>query len=514
MNNALLNVFNVPCAADQWKSMGTEYSRSIFAIKELIENSLSASGANQTDLLIKVISLNSDELLFSIEDNSGGTDDVNLLLTISSDSKKKKGLYSVFGHGLKHSLAYFQKDYQKTDWIIQSRTESLLENSEMIEIQAPYLFPSEYNEKFEHNGIHAVKISHETYKGEFKVPGTYIEFSTGIDKFSRLNPFKTGGRPQLLVESIVTELSNMISLIYLPLLRDKMLNVTIKYGSSDETLKIVYVKNIEFPIKSTIGKHRPNEIIKLKSGGIQKMNIKYVQIDRSQKHPFVIAQANGLLCYVNGVLMEGFTWINEIFGDVENHPSMNSCLCLVEINATKENSPELSVSKTKFIPDGENYKQMLEHILNVCPKQELSAFRKQNNTASELTMRDRRYDMIKDVFGPHLSFINTEAECVLPNGDKAGDNMAYDLIYANKHDHILTIEEFKKESVKPQDVAQIIQYAKIAEVQYPNYQLKLVLASQRITNTAKDLIDFYVSRNFNLEFKSFVEMHIPGALVD
>jgi hypothetical protein len=193
---------------------------------------------------------------------------------------------------------------------------------------------------------------------------------------------------------------------------------------------------------------------------------------------------------------------------------MNSCLCLVEINATKENSPELSVSKTKFIPDGENYKQMLEHILNVCPKQELSAFRKQNNTASELTMRDRRYDMIKDVFGPHLSFINTEAECVLPNGDKAGDNMAYDLIYANKHDHILTIEEFKKESVKPQDVAQIIQYAKIAEVQYPNYQLKLVLASQRITNTAKDLIDFYVSRNFNLEFKSFVEMHIPGALVD
>ena len=64
----LIEVTNVPNGSEQWKSMGTEYTHSIYAIKELIENSLSAAGQNSAELIIKLICGKDDKLKFSIEE--------------------------------------------------------------------------------------------------------------------------------------------------------------------------------------------------------------------------------------------------------------------------------------------------------------------------------------------------------------------------------------------------------------------------------------------------------------
>jgi hypothetical protein len=506
-SSQLMEVLNVPNGAEQWKSMGTEYTHSIYAIKELIENSLSASGSDSTDIIIKIVSVDTENVMFSIEDKSGGVDDINLLLTISSDSKKKLGKYSVYGHGLKHAIAYFQEKFQDTNWIIQSRTPKLLQESKMIEIKAPYLYPHEYNIEFNHKGIHATTESDEFYKGEFKDSGTYIEFVTEKDKLNKLNPFGEKGRGASVLQSIAQKLSDMISLFYMPLLRDNKLNVKIKYGDNIDDLTTINVKSLTFPYLSIIGKNYKNKIHKLKNGGEQKVSIQYLELDRTIKHPFIFAQGHGLVSYINGILVEGFSWDYDIFGGVVDHPSLNSLLCLLEVESDKENAPELSVSKTKFRTSGKNYLALRNFVSELCPKQQIQDFRISNNTTNETAMRDRRFDLLKDT-KDNLIFIYKEQQCGF-DGNMLGSRMRYDIRYMvdTNGGHKLHIEEFKKEQVRPQDVAQIIQYGAISQNEFSDANIQLTLSSLEITPDAKLLLDMYVSMGYNIEFKTFAQLH-------
>lgn len=502
----IIPVLNTGLGADQWRAMGTEYSHSIYALKELIENSLSASGDDVTDIIIKIVEINNTQFRVSIEDASGGTDDINLLLTISSDSKKKKGKYSVYGHGLKHAIAFFEPNYENTEWTIQSRTEKNMQNFEMIEINAPYLYPHEKNDKYGHDGINACYKSDEYYSGEFKTPGTYISFVTDKEKLAKLNPFRKGGRPNEKLDSIVKELSNMISLFYMPLLRESKLKVKIKYGESEENLKQEIVKCLTFPHLSYLGTPQKNKNLKV-GDGTQNINIEYLELDRSTSHPLVYAQCNGLVCYVNGVLIEGFTWDEEFFGGNVNHPSMNSVLCLVEVYADKQYSPELSVSKTKFLANGYYWGKLKNYIIDLCPTDELKWFRTSNNTTDEFEMRNRRYEMLVDTISDNTEFIKKEERCKIDN-NILESKLRYDIIYLKKNGN-LHIEEFKKETVRPQDVAQIINYANIVEDEYPDKNIFLTLASLECTESAKTLIQMYSQRKgYNIEFKTFGQLHL------
>ena len=503
----LIEVTNVPNGSEQWKSMGTEYTHSIYAIKELIENSLSAAGQNSAELIIKLICGKDDKLKFSIEDKSGGVNDVNLLLTISSDSQNKKGKYSVYGHGLKHSIAFFQENFDQTSWIIQSRTQDLYNQTKMVQVEAPYLYPHEYNTKYEHKGIHAVIIPDDSYKGEFKSPGTFIEFITEKNKFAKLNPFGKKGRGATILSSIAQELSDMISLFYMPLLRDNKLNVKIGYGESEENLTTINVKCLTFPYLSVIGGSHKNKINKLKYGGEQKVSVQYLELDRTNDHPFVFAQGNGLVCYVNGILVEGYTWDYHIFGDIVFHPSLNSILCLLEVESDKQFAPELSVSKTKFRTNGKNYLSLLQFVSDLCPKDHIQDFRDSNNTTNETAMRDRRYEMLKDT-KDNLVFIESEKQCSI-NDNVLGSRMRYDIRYMveTNNSRKLYIEEFKKEKVRPQDVAQIIQYQAISLQEYPNTNIHLTLASLEITDDAKLMVEMYKKMGYSIEFKTFSQLH-------
>jgi len=105
-------------------------------------------------------------------------------------------------------------------------------------------------------------------------------------------------------------------------------------------------------------------------------------------------------------------------------------------------------------------------------------------------------------------FIKKEQICILPNTKKAGDNLRYDIIYKIKSQPLIYIEEFKKDSIKPQDVAQIIQYGIISKKEY-NLDVDLTLVGKQITPTALELVNMYSGDGWNIKFQSFSDLHIP-----
>jgi|694.fasta_scaffold96047_2 hypothetical protein len=510
----ILPIEIVPYGKDQWRSMGTEYERSFTAFKEIIDNSISASGESKCEILIKLEEQVDDSIKVTIEDTSGGVESADILLKISSSSEDKKGRHNIYGHGLKHALAFFNSDYNTSNWTIQSRTQDLFENEKILQVRAPYLYSHEINERYNHLGMNVGYVHEKHFLGEKHKPGTLIEFTTKRSVFGKMNPMESSGAPTTLIDTIAKKLSSLLSLYYSPILKKGLLDIEIKYCESDgkRRFKSTRVSVEEFPMLSLLGDRFSNKKVSLSNGGYMTVSSKWIQIDRNVSHPFVYAQKNGLLCYVNGILADPFTWVDQIFGGYENHPSMNSLICIVEVESDKKNSPELSVSKTKFRPNGENYLSLIQHLQSICPKDDISDFSKRNNTSSETVLRDRRLGMLKTSYESIglTEFLKKEEPCLLPNRTKAGDNLRYDIIYKLKHNHTVVIEEFKKETIKPESVCQVIQYGELAKKQYENCIIELVLVSKKITPTAKTLIDMYSSLGWNIKFQSFADLHIPG----
>ena len=503
----------VPYGKDQWKSMGTEYERSFTAFKEIIDNSVSAARDSKCNIVITLEEQFDDTIKVSVEDTSGGVEDVNTLLRISSDSNDKEGAHNIYGHGLKHALAFFNSDYQTSNWTIQSRTQELMSEGRLLQIKAPYLYSHEINEIHGHTGMNVRYVSEENYLGEKFIPGTFITFITPRIVFAKMNPMKGSGAPTTLIKTITQDLSELISLYYLPLLKKGVLDVEIKYCESDgkQKFKSIRVQNETFPYLTLIGDQEfNNRKVTTKNGGLMKVSAKWLHINRSESHPFVYPQKNGLLCYVNGILADPFTYIDQVFAGYENHPSLNSLICVVEVESDKKSAPELSVSKTKFRPNGENFHSLIQHLTNICPKSDISDFSKRNNSTSETVLRDRRFEMLVRTYqNQGLSdYIKKEEPCLLPNQTKAGDNLRYDIVY--KLNNKLVIEEFKKESIKPDSVCQIIQYGELAKNQFSNTDIELILVSKKISPTAAELIKMYSGLGWNIKFNSFADLHIPG----
>jgi len=155
----------VPFGNDQWKSMGTEYEKSFLAFKEITDNSISASGQDKCEILITLIGQDENNMIVSIEDGSGGVNNPNTLLRISSDSKSKVGTHNIYGHGLKHSLAYFNPHHSDSTWVIQSRTQQMIEDDTILQVRAPYLYNHESNLKWGHRGMNVQYVDGSEYLG-------------------------------------------------------------------------------------------------------------------------------------------------------------------------------------------------------------------------------------------------------------------------------------------------------------------------------------------------------------
>jgi hypothetical protein len=505
----ILEVNLTPKARAMWATLGTEYTKSFLALKELIENSISASDGKQCKIAITLEELSGDVYNVSFEDNSGGVQDPSVLLTVATESLTKEGKYNYYGYGLKNALAYFQPDWAMSNWSIQSKTHESISEDKFLEVRAPYVYNGEFNDTYQHNGMHIVNSDINGFKGKFNEPGTYIEFQTQKSRFNNLHPIKKG-RPIESVNKAAEELSNLISFYYRPLLMENKLNVEIRYchGDGKRNFKTISVKPFDLPISEKL--HSFEKKQKVPKGGSMTIKSTWFLIDRDVNSVYEFPQERGMLLYTNGVLVEPYRWENNVFGGNTFHPSMNSLVCVVEVWGEKEFTPELSVSKTKIIENGDNYQVLVNTLYNECPTNEIDYVKNAANTVNEIVKRDRRFETYHREMSRSGFICDLQKERLLiqPNGKKGNESLRVDIFYKVPNLNKIVIEEFKKEKINSSSIAQVLLYQHLLKLEFPNHEIEIVLISGECQETAKVIIDSLNNNGFKISFKSFTELGI------
>jgi hypothetical protein len=511
--NKIIKVEMFPTGRAQWRTLGTEYSKSFTALKEIIDNSISAAKGNHCSIVIKILSL-SNSYKISIEDNSGGVTDIQRLVTIATESEKKEEMYNIYGLGLKNCLAYFNDDYDNADWLIQSRTQENYENDEIFQIKAPYCYPNEFNEKHNHNGMNILKISSENYKGQFKVPGTYIEFTTPHEVFNNMNPLRTG-TPVKILSSVAKELSDLISVFYLELLKKQKLNIDIVFSESNESLSKLSKISCEIkdvPVLKSL--KLLNETKKTKFGGKMSINAHWIELNREVSSPFLFPQRRGLMLYVNGILVEPYKWIDNLFGGHSDHPSFNNMCLLVSVWANKKDTPELSVSKTKIKENGDNCSLLFNVLEEECPREKITEVARLGKSKSEFERRDKRFDgqLTEWLNRGFIKNLIKEKTIKVPN---TKEKLKVDIYYEESNGKII-IEEFKKEIFNgASNFGQIIVYYDLLKEKNPESIIEIKLVAALTNSTTLSLIDFYnnqwklLGRKDKIMFSSYTDLMIP-----
>lgn len=505
-NQEILEVNLTPKARAMWATLGTEYTKSFLALKELIENSISAADGKQCKIAITLEELSGEYYNITFEDNAGGVEDPSVLLTVATESSTKEGQYNYYGYGLKNALAYFQPNWEMSDWLIQSKTHESICDNNFLEVRAPYVYNGEFNEVYQHDGMHIIKSNIGNYKGKFNEPGTYIEFQTQKSRFNNLHPLKKG-RPIESVNKAAEELSNLISFYYRPLLMENKLNVEIRYCLSDgkRSFKTISVKAFELPISEKL--HSFEKKQKVPGGGSMLIRATWFIIDREIGSVYEFPQERGLLLYTNGVLVEPYRWENNVFGGNTFHPSMNSLVCVVEVLGNKGSTPELSVSKTKIIENGENYQVLVNTLYGECPTDGIDYVKNAANTVNEIVKRDRRFETFHREMAKNGYICDLEKERLLPqpNGKKGNESLRVDIFYKDCNSNKIVIEEFKKEKINSSSIAQVLLYHHLLKLEFPTHEIEIILISGQCQETAKVLIDSFKDNGVKISFKSFNE---------
>jgi len=504
--NKRVEVDVTPKASAVWKTLGTEYPKSFPALKELIDNSISAASDKKCKVKITIEEISDLDYKISIEDNSGGVQDPSILLTIATESNTKKGKYNYYGYGLKNALAYFQPKWHLSRWFIQSKTNKNIEDGDILEVNAPYVYNNEYNEEYGHNGMNVRIVDIENYRGSMIEPSTYIEFQTPKNKFNNMNPLKKGRKTTNLC-SVAQDLSDLISLYYRPLFMDNTLDVEISYCENDgkRKFKTMRVKTYELPKQEVLHNYEgklTNE------GGKLNVDAKWFVIDRDNDSPYVFAQERGLLLYVNGILVEPYKWEEGVFGGNVYHPSLNSLGCYVEVKGPKSATPELSVSKTKIQETGENYQSLVNLLNQHCPTYKIDLLRSSSNTTNETVKRDRYLDGALTQMSSMGAICNLQKErlLTLPGGLKGNESLKADIFFEYSHQKKICIMEFKKDRINSNSVGQIINYYHILKIEFPEHEIELKLVSDVCQETAKQLIKMYKQNSINITFYSFANL--------
>jgi hypothetical protein len=508
MTNELIQVNVTPKARAMWATLGTEYTKSFLALKEMIDNSISAANGKGCKVIISLQDIGDMVYKISIEDNSGGVQDPSVLLTIATECNTKAGKHNYYGYGFKNAMAFFQPKWEMTQWIVQSKTHDNIENDLILEVKAPYVYNDEYNEEFGHNGMNIKMSEISNYRGEFNTPSTYIEFTTNKNRFNNLHPLK-GGRPIESVQKIAEELGNLISFYYRPLLMNNELAVDVKYCVNDgkRNFKNIKVTAYDLPILESLYQFETNK--KTQNGAIMKVKARWFKIDRDCDSVYEFPQCRGLLLYINGILVEPYKWVDNVFGGNTFHPSMNSLVCYVEVESVKSATPELSVSKTKIQESGENYQTLITLLNSECPNKSLDYIKNAANTTNEIVRRDRRFNtQLRDqASNGYICDLEKERLLQQPNGKKGNESLKVDIFYKKAGTNKLVIEEFKKDKINSSSIGQVLVYLHLLQMEFPTHEIELILVSGECQETAKLLIQSLSStKNIKVSFKSFNEL--------
>ncbi len=504
-----IEVNNYSVAEANWEGLGKEYdSSSFYALKEFFDNSFSA--ANTDDLCqLKIIltELDGGFVKVDIEDNSMGVWDVDTLLSIGSLSKNKKGIHNIYGSGIKNALAFFLPKWRESHWLIQSKTKNHIELGQCIQVRGPYYYPHEYNEFYNQSGINAHLVSLENFQGEVKDrSGTYIQFVTPMAKFVRMSPLSTSGRPILNLEPAAEKLRELVTQWYAPKIKKGEIRVEISFKSlfnTEYTAKVARYE--EYPIYESLGSVVDKKV-KSSTGGEIKVTARWFAVDRNNSNFLVPPKYWGVVCYVNGVLVDPFIWIDEVFGQKWNG-GISSVVCLVEVEGEKIHCPEISPSKTKFDRTGLNFDNLITFLQNNCPKIEIANYGRRYKVESE-SVKITQY-VESTIQNPIFNGMvpQTQVAIELNNSPLTGNDCRYDVVHLEPYK--VTILEFKKGKINPEAVYQANAYHDLALEQYRGNEIKLVLAGESITPNAKKIIDTLRKQNKDISYKSFADLGLP-----
>lgn len=504
-----IEVNNYSVAEANWEGLGKEYdSSSFYALKEFFDNSFSAANKNELcSLKITLTELEGDFLKVEIEDNSMGVSDIDTLLSIGSLSKNKKGIHNIYGSGIKNALAFFLPKWSESHWFIQSKTKNHIELEQCIQVRGPYYYPHEENEFYDQKGINAHLVSLENFQGEVKDrPGTYIQFVTSASKLVRMSPFSKSGRPILNLEPAAEKLSELITQWYAPKIKNSEIRVQISFKSlfnPGYTTKVVCYE--AYPIYESLG-YPVDKKIKTSTGGEIKVTARWFAVDRNNSNFLVPPKSSGMVCYVNGVLVDPFEWIDEVFGQKWNG-GISSVICLVEIEGEKIHCPEISPSKTRFDRSGLNFDSLITFLENNCPKMDINNYGRRNKVESESEKITQYVDYTSS--NPAYKGLKPETQVAieLNNSFLTGNDCRYDVVIESHG--TVTILEFKKGKINPEAVYQANTYHDLALEQYRGNEIKLVLAGESITPNAKKIIDTLRKQNKDISYQSFAELGLP-----
>lgn len=504
-----IEVDNYSVAEANWLGLGTEYnSSSFYPIKEFLDNSFSAAHSNKLcNVKIMLTELEGGEVLVEIEDDATGISDVNVLLSIGSLSSQKNGLHNQYGYGIKNALAFFQTDWVKSDWIIQSKTEEFMFQGKCIQVRGPYFYPHETNNFYNHKGIDATVIGIDGFMGKMTDrSGTYIKFKTPLPTFVRMSPFEKSGRPIVNLAPAAKQLSQLISQWYSPKIKSGKIRVEIDYKClTHDKYTTLIAEYEEYPIYETL--KVVEGAVKTSKGGELNIKAKWFGVDRYNTNFLIPPKHGGVVCYVNGVLVDPFIWIDEVFGHKWNG-EISSLVCLVEVESKKIDCPEISVSKTKFVQTGSNFENLINFLQKNCPRTEISKYKKRNSVQSEKAKIGQFTDMVNN--NPLYDGLAPETEVPIELNNKilAGNDCRYDIVQTN-HGNI-KIMEFKKGEINPAAVYQANTYYDLAQIQYEGNIIQMVLAGETINLNAKKIIE--ALRNDlgkDIIFKSFADLGLP-----
>jgi hypothetical protein len=350
-------------------------------------------------------------------------------------------------------------------------------------------------------------VSLENFQGEVKDrSGTYIQFVTPMAKFVRMSPLSTSGRPIMNLDRAAEKLSELVTQWYAPKIKKGEIRVEISFKSllnAEYTTKVVRYE--EYPIYETLG-----SIVEKKTrsstGGEIKVTARWFTIDRNNSNFLVPPKSWGMVCYVNGVLIDPFLWIDEVFGQKWNG-GISSVICRVEVEGEKIHSPEISPSKTKFDRTGVNFEDLITFLQNNCPKIEIANYGRRNKAVSE-RIKIAQY-VESTIQNPIFKGMVPQTEVAIELGDSvlSGQDCRYDVVHLEHPE--TTILEFKKDKINPEAVYQANTYYDLASIQFRGTDIKVVVAGEGITLNAKKIIESLRSLGKDISYKSFADLGLP-----
>ena len=462
------NIDVTPDSQELWESFGKNHKNFTSLLCELIDNSISNLIANESlnkrEIKITIENKEShlvdveDMVKVSIEDTGTGIHDFSQAMDLGKKNRKSESYLNEHGFGLKNALATANK--KNNNWKIYSRTKQDFDSELVSIVEAPW--------KMTFNGKFTGKKEKIKWPGDNNGTGTLIEFVCTKNIFNSIS--KRGSKFNYKLESLIEE----IGVIYRDFIEKHKVKITLSATNNNISTNYdvigIFPKNASLIEKlSEDGGHFKNDHFFNINNNKLKVYYKFYwqpEKDISGRKPINYYTHNtlsqGVEIRLNGRLLE-YNVFEEIW-DKKRHDVFNPFFGVINIEGEGKDLPPTSTTKTGFIKDSPIFKELIEQIRKILPKQfypdnqkpywkdKIKSKTKNKKKPKESTKQKNAIDLIKKWKNPKNIFPDfkvfsgiSQNICIL------------DVQMVNENDEVILIEN-KRETSKLLDIYQLRMY--------------------------------------------------------